>query len=125
MVVLLGAVSSSGLLSCGYVPAHFLSIYCIYICIILGEWRVVAGDDVKSKKPDPSIYVEASRRLGVSGKDCIVIEDSVIGLQAATGAGMPCVITYTCSTADQVSHSLLFLPLFHTFQILIPPSSPL
>ncbi|KAJ7956799.1 Haloacid dehalogenase-like hydrolase domain-containing protein [Quillaja saponaria] len=61
----------------------------------------LAGDDVKEKKPDPSIYLTASKRLGVSGKDCLVVEDSVIGLQAATGAGMSCVITYTSSTSDQ------------------------
>ncbi|KAG8383543.1 hypothetical protein BUALT_Bualt04G0024600 [Buddleja alternifolia] len=61
----------------------------------------LAGDDVKEKKPDPSIYLTAAEKLGVSGKDCLVVEDSVIGLQAATGAGMSCVISYTSSTADQ------------------------
>ncbi|XP_052189517.1 haloacid dehalogenase-like hydrolase domain-containing protein At4g39970 [Diospyros lotus] len=61
----------------------------------------LAGDDVKEKKPDPSIYLTAAERLGVSRKECLVVEDSVIGLQAATGAGMSCVITYTSSTADQ------------------------
>ncbi|TYI89254.1 hypothetical protein E1A91_D03G042500v1 [Gossypium mustelinum] len=61
----------------------------------------LAGDDVKEKKPDPLIYLTAAKRLGVSEKDCLVVEDSVIGLQAATKAGMSCVITYTSSTADQ------------------------
>ncbi|KAF3439263.1 hypothetical protein FNV43_RR17539 [Rhamnella rubrinervis] len=61
----------------------------------------LAGDDVKLKKPDPSIYLTAAKRLGVSERDCLVVEDSVIGLQAATSAGMSCVITYTSSTADQ------------------------
>lgn len=61
----------------------------------------LAGDDVKEKKPDPSIYLTAARKLGVQGKNCLVVEDSVIGLQAATAAGMPCIITYTSSTASQ------------------------
>ncbi|XVF61585.1 hypothetical protein PTKIN_Ptkin08bG0141700 [Pterospermum kingtungense] len=61
----------------------------------------LAGDDVKEKKPDPLIYVTAAKRLGVSEKDCLVVEDSMIGLQAATKAGMSCIITYTSSTADQ------------------------
>uniref|UniRef100_A0A1J3DE99 Haloacid dehalogenase-like hydrolase domain-containing protein n=1 Tax=Noccaea caerulescens TaxID=107243 RepID=A0A1J3DE99_NOCCA len=61
----------------------------------------LAGDDVREKKPDPSIYITAAEKLGVSVKDCLVIEDSVIGLQAATKAGMSCVITYTSSTSDQ------------------------
>ncbi|ONK60668.1 uncharacterized protein A4U43_C08F21280 [Asparagus officinalis] len=41
----------------------------------------LAGDDVKEKKPDPSIYLTAAVKLGVSGKNCLVVEDSVIGLQ--------------------------------------------
>ncbi|KAH7673749.1 HAD hydrolase subfamily IA protein, partial [Dioscorea alata] len=61
----------------------------------------LAGDDVKEKKPDPSIYLTASQKLGVLGKNCLVVEDSVIGLQAATRAGMPCIVTYTSSTANQ------------------------
>lgn len=61
----------------------------------------LAGDDVKEKKPNPSIYITAAKRLGVSERNCLVVEDSVIGLQAATSAGMSCVITYTSSTANQ------------------------
>ncbi|MCL7051918.1 hypothetical protein MKW94_017783 [Papaver nudicaule] len=61
----------------------------------------LAGDDVKEKKPDPSIYITAAKKLGVSEKSCMVVEDSVIGLQAAKGAGMSCVISYTSSTSNQ------------------------
>ncbi|XP_073006477.1 haloacid dehalogenase-like hydrolase domain-containing protein At4g39970 [Typha latifolia] len=61
----------------------------------------LAGDDVKEKKPDPSIYITAARILGVEGKNCLVVEDSIIGLQAAKGAGMSCIVTYTSSTANQ------------------------
>ncbi|KAL6859064.1 hypothetical protein ACP4OV_018066 [Aristida adscensionis] len=73
----------------------------------------LAGDDVKLKKPDPSIYVTAAQilsfqgllcstqKLGVESKNCLVVEDSVIGLLAAKGAGMSCIITYTPSTAKQ------------------------
>ncbi|GJP46341.1 hypothetical protein CLOM_g5642 [Closterium sp. NIES-68] len=61
----------------------------------------LAGDDVPKKKPDPTIYKLAAERLGVPPSSCLVVEDSVIGLQAALGAGMPCVITYTPSTKSQ------------------------
>ncbi|KAG0528080.1 hypothetical protein BDA96_06G287600 [Sorghum bicolor] len=61
----------------------------------------LAGDDVKLKKPDPTIYITASEKLGVGSKNCLVVEDSVIGLLAAKGAGMSCIITYTPSTASQ------------------------
>ncbi|KAF6261761.1 HAD-like domain-containing protein [Scenedesmus sp. NREL 46B-D3] len=74
---------------------------------LLGEQRFnsldcfLAGDDVDKKKPDPKIYNVAAQRLGVDPGECVVIEDSTIGLQAALGAGMRCIITYTPSTKQQ------------------------
>mmetsp|Transcript_2227 Transcript_2227/g.3300 ORF Transcript_2227/g.3300 Transcript_2227/m.3300 type:complete len:303 (-) Transcript_2227:208-1116(-) len=62
---------------------------------------VMAGDDVPRRKPDPMIYEIAVEKLGVPKERCIVIEDSLIGLQAAEGAGLNCIITYTPSTKDQ------------------------
>ncbi|KAL2612664.1 hypothetical protein R1flu_024356 [Riccia fluitans] len=61
----------------------------------------LAGDDVKNKKPDPLIYKVAAEKLGASPGRCLVVEDSIIGLQAALGAGMRCVISYTASTSKQ------------------------
>eukprot|EP00873_Tetraselmis_striata_P045675 jgi/Tetstr1/465939/TSEL_010553.t1 len=62
---------------------------------------VLAGDDVHKKKPDPLIYNMASASLGVAPEDCLVVEDSLVGLRAAVGAGMPCLITYHKSTEGQ------------------------
>eukprot|EP00960_Hanusia_phi_P059533 764203-Hanusia_phi.AAC.2 len=62
---------------------------------------VIAGDDVPRKKPDPIIYQLASEKIGVPPERCIVVEDSLVGLRAAKGAGMKCIITYTESTKDQ------------------------
>jgi HAD superfamily hydrolase (TIGR01509 family) len=61
----------------------------------------LAGDDVSNKKPDPEIYITASKKLDVHPDNCIVVEDSTIGLNAALGAGMDCVVTYTKSTASE------------------------
>lgn len=61
---------------------------------------ILAGDDVTLKKPDPLIYNLARERLGVPADRCIVIEDSMVGLRAAVGANMPCIITPTTSTAS-------------------------
>ena len=44
----------------------------------------------------------AAQRLGVDPASCLVIEDSMVGLAAALGAGMRCLITYTNSTRSQV-----------------------
>lgn len=62
---------------------------------------VLAGDVVSKKKPDPMIYNVARERLGVAVEDCVVIEDSQIGLEAGLAAGMKVIITHTPYTASQ------------------------
>jgi HAD superfamily hydrolase (TIGR01509 family) len=66
--------------------------------------HVLAGDVVKKKKPNPEIYDLAKQRLGLKGGECVVIEDSRNGLLAATGAGMPCVITTSTYTTEEDFH---------------------
>ena len=46
----------------------------------------ILGDDVSEKKPSPMIYNEARERLGMEKDQCIVIEDSMVGLRAAKAA---------------------------------------
>jgi HAD superfamily hydrolase (TIGR01509 family) len=48
---------------------------------------VCAGDSVKSK-PDPEAFLLAAARPGVAPEDCLVFEDTDMGSQAATAAGM-------------------------------------
>ncbi|KAL1323423.1 hypothetical protein AAHE18_13G016500 [Arachis hypogaea] len=55
--------------------------------------KIFAGDVVPRKKPDPAIYLLAASTLGVEPSRCVVVEDSAIGLAAAKGAGMKCIIT--------------------------------
>ncbi|KAI5084546.1 hypothetical protein GOP47_0000715 [Adiantum capillus-veneris] len=62
---------------------------------------VFAGDIVPKKKPDPAIYVLAANSYAVDPKRCVVIEDSAIGLAAAKGAGMNCIITKSGYTAEE------------------------
>ncbi len=55
--------------------------------------HILAGDIVTSKKPDPAIYNLALERTGRSPGECIVIEDSAIGVQAARAAGIRVIAT--------------------------------
>ena len=43
---------------------------------------------VAEGKPQPDLFLYAARQMGVDARQCLVIEDSVAGLQAAGGAGM-------------------------------------
>ena len=62
---------------------------------------VFAGDVVPAKKPDPAIYLLAVDRLGLDPADTLVVEDSRNGLLAATGAGLPCLVTVNGYTRDE------------------------
>ncbi len=67
------------------------------------QWfaAIAAGDVVPVKKPAPDIYLWALERLGHSPAECLVIEDSAVGLRAARGAGLATVITVNDYTADE------------------------
>lgn len=54
---------------------------------------IVAGDDVRHKKPAPDVYLETLARLKLGAADCVAIEDSANGLIAASRAGVPVLIT--------------------------------
>ncbi|MDP4108672.1 MAG: HAD family phosphatase [Bacillota bacterium] len=47
---------------------------------------VVCGDMVSKGKPDPEIYETACRLLDVKPEDCLVLEDSPVGIMSAYGA---------------------------------------
>jgi beta-phosphoglucomutase-like phosphatase (HAD superfamily) len=44
---------------------------------------LVTRDDVAQVKPQPDLYLEAVQRLGLSPAECLALEDSDLGVQAA------------------------------------------
>ncbi|MGY8634192.1 HAD family hydrolase [Bradyrhizobium sp. 14AA] len=61
---------------------------------------IVAGDDVRHKKPAPDVYLETLARLKLDASDCVAIEDSSNGLIAASRAGIPVLITRSMFFGD-------------------------
>lgn len=60
---------------------------------LLGRFEaVVTCEDAPRSKPHPDLFLEAARRIGMAPGDCVVIEDSPRGREAAEAAGMPCVM---------------------------------
>ncbi len=49
---------------------------------------IIDGNDVSNAKPDPEVFLQAARKLGIAYEQSIVFEDSVAGVQAANIAGM-------------------------------------
>ena len=58
----------------------------------------LGGDDIENGKPAPDIYIKAARLIGLEATECIAIEDSPIGLAAASASGAYTVCTLTDST---------------------------
>lgn len=54
---------------------------------------IVAGEDVAAKKPDPEVYLRALAALRLAPNQCVAIEDSEHGLNAARAAGIATVVT--------------------------------
>jgi HAD superfamily hydrolase (TIGR01509 family) len=58
--------------------------------IAVRNWfdALVTAEDTTRHKPEPDVFLEAARRLGVLATGCVVFEDTDIGLEAARRAGM-------------------------------------
>ena len=74
---------------------------------------VTSYDDVKNCKPHPEPYLKTAKKIKVNPKYCLVIEDSLKGMQSAKSAGMKCIVipkSYTrhedFSKADLILKSL-------------------
>ena len=52
---------------------------------------IIDGSEVERGKPDPAAYLLTAEKLGVSPRDCVVFEDSTVGVAAAKAAGMYCI----------------------------------
>ena len=50
--------------------------------------KITCGDEIKNLKPNPDIFLKSAEKLGLNPDECIVIEDSPSGIQAAFNAGM-------------------------------------
>lgn len=49
---------------------------------------VTTTEEVRFNKPDPDIFLTTSEKLGIDPEYCLVIEDSIAGVEAAHLAGM-------------------------------------
>ncbi|MFP4560852.1 MAG: HAD-IA family hydrolase [Thiohalorhabdus sp.] len=62
---------------------------------------IVAGDEVAEKKPSPDAYHKAVEELGLPAEQCLAVEDSPPGVEAAVAADLPVVVTTSEYTRDR------------------------
>lgn len=69
--------------------------------------HITSAEDVRNGKPDPEGYLHALRSLNrntpILAQECLVIEDTLFGIQAAHAAGMRCLAVSTTFPADQLT----------------------
>ncbi len=59
---------------------------------IAKEFKViVSGEEVKEAKPAPDIFLLAVSRLGLKRERCFILEDTLVGVEAARRAGIKCI----------------------------------
>jgi beta-phosphoglucomutase-like phosphatase (HAD superfamily) len=64
---------------------------------------IVGGDQGLPGKPEPHIFLEVARRLGVAPEHCVVFEDAPLGIEAARRAGMRAVAMCSGHAAAELS----------------------
>ena len=55
---------------------------------------VLTQDDVKEKKPSPEVHKKIMQLLNVNPCECLILEDSLVGVQAARNAGIEVAVMY-------------------------------
>ena len=53
---------------------------------------LLCGNEVNLRKPNPEIYLKVIEHFGVDAKEALVLEDSLVGVEAAYRAHIPCIM---------------------------------
>lgn len=52
---------------------------------------IITGNDIERGKPEPDIFLLACKRLNLEPSECVVLEDSVLGVEAAKQGNFKCI----------------------------------
>ena len=78
---------------------------------------VISCEDVKRGKPEPDLFLAAAEKLDTPPENCIVIEDSLLGVRGAKKGGMYCIGIANSfpkeklKEADMVVENLMEIPI--------------
>ena len=67
------------------------------------------GTNITKSKPDPEVFLKAAEMLGEKPENCLVVEDAVVGVQAAKAAGMRCLAVTTTNPEEKLQQADLIV----------------
>jgi HAD superfamily hydrolase (TIGR01509 family) len=70
---------------------------------------ILGREDVRFHKPHPEIYLKLAKKLKVKPSECVVIEDSIYGVEAAKRAGMKCIAVLNSFPASKLKKADLIV----------------
>lgn len=82
---------------------HNIAFAFSHLTQLAAPHAVVGGDEGLPGKPEPAIFLEVARRMGVEPAECIVFEDAPFGIEAARRAGMRAVALCTSHSAGELT----------------------
>jgi beta-phosphoglucomutase family hydrolase len=78
---------------------------------------MITADDTQTGKPDPEVFLNAAKKLGVPPDSCIVMEDARNGAQAAKKGHMICIAITTTRGKDQLPEADLVVNRYEELDI--------
>lgn len=79
---------------------------------------IVCGDMIERGKPEPDIYLKASKIIGVAPNECLALEDSPIGILSAYRAGMKPVMIPDLVKPNEETNKILYAKLPTLFDVI-------
>lgn len=84
--------------------APMANIVAIVATLEIGDYfdALLSGAFLPRSKPDPALFLRAAATVDAQPTRCVVLEDGVVGVEAARRAGMPCVAVTSTHPAERL-----------------------
>ncbi len=97
------AIASSGPMANIVAFVHKLEIGDYFLCIL-------SGATLPRGKPHPALFLNSAAAVGVSATHCIVVEDSIHGIEGARRAGMASIAVGALANSQLLADCLAVVP---------------
>jgi beta-phosphoglucomutase-like phosphatase (HAD superfamily) len=72
---------------------------------VKGIDKMITGDQVRQKKPDPEVFLKTIDAIGIPARNCVVIEDAPDGVKAAKQSQAICIAVTNSVSADKLKEA--------------------